>query len=80
MVVEGILLKERKEQSASLSDLEEGKLVMTHTRWIGNKSLIVHTVIANREEKKRVLKTDMTEKEVQDFMQKWQDLWHQRIV
>ena len=45
MTVEGITLKERKEQSASLSDEEKKKLVLTHTRWIGNQSLIVHTVI-----------------------------------
>ena len=80
MIVEGITLKERKEQSASLSDEEKKNLVLTHTRWIGNQSLIVHTVIADDEEKKKVIETDLTEKEVEDFMKKWQDLWHPRIV
>ena len=80
MIVEGITLKERKEQSASLSDEEKKKLVLTHTRWIGNQSLIVHTVIADDEEKKKVIETDLTEKEVEDFLKKWQDLWHPRIV
>ena len=80
MIVEGITLKERKEQSASLNDEEKKKLVLTHTRWIGNQSLIVHTVIADDEEKKKVIETDLTEKEVEDFMKKWQDLWHPRIV
>ena len=80
MIVEGITLKQRKEQSASLSDEEKKILVLTHTRWIGNQSLIVHTVIADDEEKKKVIETDLTEKEVEDFMKKWQDLWHPRIV
>jgi len=80
MIVEGITLKERKEQSASLSDEEKKKLVLTHTRWIGYQSLIVHTVIADDKEKKKVIETDLTEKEVEDFMKKWQDLWHPRIV
>ena len=79
MIVEGITLKERKEQSASY-DEEKKKLVLTHTRWIGNQSLIVHTVIADDEEKKKVIETDLTEKEVEDFLKKWQDLWHPRIV
>ena len=55
MTVEGVTLKERKEQSASLCDEEKKILVLTHTRWIGNQSLIVHTVIADDEEKKRVI-------------------------
>ena len=80
IIVEGITLKERKEQSASLSDEEKKKLVLTHTRWIGNQSLIVHTVIADNKEKKKVIDTNLTEKEVEDFMKKWQDLWHPRIV
>ena len=80
MIVEGITLKERKEQSASLSDEEKKILVLTHTQWIGNQSLIVHTVIADNEEKKKVIETDLTEKEVEDFLKKWQDLWHPRIV
>lgn len=80
IIVEGITLKERKEQSASMSDEEKKKLVLTHTRWIGYQSLIVHTVIADDKEKKKVIETDLTEKEVEDFMKKWQDLWHPRIV
>ena len=51
-----------------MSDFEAGKLVFTHTRWIGHKSLIFHTVMADRKEKKKDLKTHMTEEDVQDFM------------
>ena len=71
MIVDGVLFKERKDQTKTLNDetgVEESHL--THTRVIGERSYTTE---------EEMIETDMDDFQLENFKNEWEEKWNPSI-
>jgi hypothetical protein len=80
MIVDGVLMRERKDLVKSLNDetgVEESHL--THTRVIGEKSYTSKQTISDGEKEEKMVETDMNDSELENFKNEWEEKWNPTI-
>ena len=80
MIVNGVLMRERKDLVKTLNDetgVEESHL--THTRVIGEKSYTAKQSITDGEEEEEIIETDMDDSELENFKNEWEEKWNPTI-
>ena len=80
MIVDGVLMRERKDLTKTLNDetgVEESHL--THTRVIGEKSYTSTQSISDGEKEEEMIETDMNDSELENFKNEWEEKWNPSI-
>ena len=80
MIVDGVLMRERKDLTKTLNDetgVEESHL--THTRVIGERSYTAKQSITDGEEGEEMIETDMDDTELENFKNEWEEKWNPSI-
>ena len=82
MIVDGVLMQERKDLVKILNDetgVEESHY-LTHTRVIGEKSYTAKQSITDGEKEDEVIETDMNDSELENFKNEWEEKWSQAHI
>ena len=77
MIVDGVLMRERKDLTKTLNDetgVEESHLI--HTRVIGEKSYTSKQSITDGEKAEEIIETDMNESDLENFKNEWEEKWN----
>ena len=72
MIVDGVLFKERKDQTKTLNDEGVEESLLIHTRVIGERSYTAKQFIFDGEEDEEIIETDMTDSELENFKNEWE--------
>ena len=77
MIVDGVLFKERKDQTKTLNDEGVEESLLIHTRVIGERSYTAKQFIIEfdgeeDEEMIEMIETDMTDSELENFKNEWE--------
>ena len=80
MIVDGVLMRERKDLTKTLNDetgVEESHL--THTRVIGKRSYTAKQSITDGKEQEKIIETDMDDFQLENFKNEWEEKWNPSI-
>ena len=74
MVVDGVILRERKELNNVTDDeSNQVKSIPIHTRFIGDKKYEVQQVAADDDIVEEIVETDLSDEEIGKFKEEWED-------
>ena len=77
MIVDGVLLRERKDLTKTLNDETGiGEIHLNHTRFIGEKTYTSKRSINDREKEEEVIETAMDHSELENFKKEWEEKWN----
>ena len=80
MVVDGVILRERKELNNVTDDeSNQVKSFLIHTRFIGDKKYEVQQVAADDDIVEEIVETDLSDEEIGKFKEEWEEKWKPSI-